>query len=119
MSNLNITDETFTLTTDTLLEASRKTMISINHTSNSVSAADSNIEIQVNVDTAEDLYGSYVTTDSGSGVRIPIDLNKQNLTSSDDVLIASVVSVTSKSNDFITLSDYDIVSVEIEKLVGN
>ena len=52
-------------------------------------------------------------------MRIPSELNNQNLTSSDDVLIASVVSVTSKSNDYITLSDYDIVSVEIEKLVGN
>ena len=71
--------------------ASRKIMIDINYLSNSVSAVESIIEMKINIDTAEDLYGSYVTTSSESGVRIPNGLNNQNLNSSDDVLIASVI----------------------------
>ena len=52
-------------------------------------------------------------------MRIPSDLKNQNLTHSDDVLIASVIEVSSTSNDSMILFDYDIISVEIEKLVGN
>ena len=49
-------------------------MISSNDLSSSISTEGANIQMQGKIDTAEDLYGSYVLTGTGSGLRIPNEL---------------------------------------------
>ena len=74
MSGLNITDEIIERPNYILHEAGRKTLMSMNSLSASVTTESTNVKTQFNIDAAEYFYGTYVTTSTGSGIRIPSEL---------------------------------------------
>ena len=74
MSGLNITDEIIERPNYILHEAGRKTLMSMNSLSTSVTTESTNVKTYFIIDTAEDFYGTYVTTSTGSGIRIPSEL---------------------------------------------